>query len=127
MHFEGRHSSGNAFSTDAAGGDTQSMNGGKALIANGQSGDVQNGSRAKPAVGGKKCGEKAARSFDRFRGNTISQDLRVPGMPGRGSLKRRNGGAGYVSGTAEDQPPSPGAWSGSSRTNRIQYSGVVSL
>lgn len=30
-------------------------------------------------------------------------------------------GAIYVSGTAEDQPPSPGAWLGSSRTNRFQY------
>ena len=32
-------------------------------------------------------------------------------------------GASYVSGTAEDQPPSPGAWFGSSRTNCSQYSG----
>ena len=31
--------------------------------------------------------------------------------------------ASYVSGTAEDQPPSPGAWLGSSRTNYFQYSG----
>jgi len=30
---------------------------------------------------------------------------------------------GYVSATAEDLPPSSGAWSGSSRTNCIQYSG----
>jgi hypothetical protein len=32
-------------------------------------------------------------------------------------------GASYVSGTAEDQPPSPSAWLGSSRTNSTQYNG----
>jgi hypothetical protein len=33
-----------------------------------------------------------------------------------------NGRANCVSGTAEDRPPSPGAWSGSSRTILVQYS-----
>lgn len=45
-------------------------------------------------------------------------------MPNADS-RRRDGGTGYVSATAEDLPPSSGAWSGSSRTNCIQYSGVL--
>jgi hypothetical protein len=44
-------------------------------------------------------------------------------MPGADGSGRASGGTSYVSVTAEDLPPSPGAWSGSSRTNCIQYIG----
>ena len=49
-------------------------------------------------------------------------DRGLPEMPGLDSLRWRDGRASYVSDTAEDQPPSSGAWSGSSRTNCTQYS-----
>lgn len=49
-------------------------------------------------------------------------DRGLPETRGLDSLRRWDGRASYVSGTAEDQPPSSSACLGSSRTNCTQYS-----
>jgi len=85
---------------------------GNALKTNRKPGNIHQRGAAKTAIGGKKRSEKALGNRCRSRNRRVQQVS--PWLRGRAS---------YVSGTAEDQPPSPGAWLGSSRTNSFQYSG----
>jgi len=69
---------------------------------------------AQETIRGKQSSDQAQRLGACSRIRALQQTLRAPG--GRKEC------TSYVSDTAEDLPPSPGAWSGSSRTNQPQYS-----
>src|SRR5581483_10146319 len=121
----GKNLRGDRLPADSTGFSRDRSHGGEAIRAYREPGNLRERQAAETAIGGEKRSEEA---FGESAGSGNRRPQlglgKCPGTHEKGVL-RRSGyrGASYVSDTAEDQPPSYGAWLGSSRTNCIQYSG----
>ena len=96
----------------------------KTAFAHWQARNIQQRQAAQTAIGWENGCEKALGKDFRSRNNPLRKVVPPNTRPTRTSNIDASGsnGASYVSGTAEDLPPSSDACLGSSRTNCIQYS-----